>query len=187
MSEHRKTDFQQADAFIRTRFSLAQVIFGLITFAVALILASQLGSQAKFFDNLAPEKQPGLWPALSIAGMLAFGFFQILQYWFSRTMLTEPGFTTEAAVWLRALEFVVWFMVYVAAVPVIGYLPATLVFAVLLTLRLGYRGRRMLGASLLCGIAVVLLFKSFLQVKIPGGMIYEGLPPALRNFMILYF
>jgi len=186
MSERRKTDFQQADAFFRTQFSLAQVVFGLITFVVALALASQLGTQAKFFDNLALEKQPGLWPALSIAGMLVFGFFQVLQYWFSRTMLTEPGFRSEATVWVRALEYVIWFMAYVAAVPVTGYLPATLLFAVLLTARLGYRSRRMIGAALLCGLAIVLLFKSFLQVKIPGGMIYDTLPPALRNFMILY-
>ena len=33
----------------------------------------------------------------------------------------------------------------------------------------------------------VLVFKSMLSVKIPGGEIYEYLPAALRNFMILNF
>ena len=35
------------------------------------------------------------------------------------------------------------------------------------------------------GLFTVVLFKSLLQVKIPGGAVYEFLPGALRNFMIL--
>ena len=36
-------------------------------------------------------------------------------------------------------------------------------------------------------VLVVLIFKSFLQVKIPGAAIYEYLPGALRSFFILNF
>ncbi len=187
MSDFKGSKFQQADAFFTTRFSLAQVVFGLCTFVVALVLLSQIGSQAKFFDNLAFEKQPGLWPLISILGMLVFGFFQVIQYWMHRAILSEPTFTSEAVVWFRALEFAAWFMVYVALVPITGYLPTTLIFAGLLTLRLGYKSVRMVTAALLCGLALVLLFKSFLQVKIPGGMVYDYLPAAFRNFMIVYF
>ena len=35
--------------------------------------------------------------------------------------------------------------------------------------------------------AIVVIFKAFLQVKIPGGGIYEALPSALRSFMLTYF
>jgi hypothetical protein len=37
------------------------------------------------------------------------------------------------------------------------------------------------------GFSIVVIFKSFLEVKIPGGAIYELLPNALRSFFILNF
>ena len=45
------------------------------------------------------------------------------------------------------------------------------------------------GIGLLCIMVavIVLLFKSFLQVKLPGGRIYEVLPDGLRSFMLTYF
>lgn len=91
----------------------------------------------------------------------------------------------EAKVWLSALEWAAWFLAYVVLVPVLGYLPMTLIFAPLLTWRMGYRSRRILWASVIFGVIVVLVFKAFLQVKIPGAVVYEYLPGALRNFFIL--
>jgi hypothetical protein len=57
---------------------------------------------------------------------------------------------------------------------------------VLLALRLGYNAR-MAAWSAVGGLATVLLFKTFLSVKVPGGAIYEYLPNGLRAFMITYF
>ncbi|WP_421704825.1 tripartite tricarboxylate transporter TctB family protein [Aliiroseovarius sp.] len=91
----------------------------------------------------------------------------------------------EAKVWLSVFEWAGWFLAYVVLVPVLGYLPMTLVFAPLLTWRMGYRSRRMLWASVIFGVLVVLIFKAFLQVKIPGAMVYEYLPGSIRNFFIL--
>ncbi len=93
----------------------------------------------------------------------------------------------EVKIWLSVFEWAGWFLAYVFLVPVVGYLPTTLVFAPLLTWRLGYRGQKMLWASLLFALSIVLIFKSFLQVKIPGAMIYDYLPGALRSFFILNF
>ena len=45
----------------------------------------------------------------------------------------------------------------------------------------------MMLAAVLFGLATVVVFKSFLSVKIPGGMIYEYLPGAIRTFFILNF
>ena len=41
--------------------------------------------------------------------------------------------------------------------------------------------------ALLAIIAVVVIFKTLLQVKVPGGAIYELLPTALRSFFLTYF
>jgi hypothetical protein len=51
---------------------------------------------------------------------------------------------------------------------------------------MGYRSRLMMGISAAFAVFVVLLFKAFLSVKIPGGMVYEYLPGELRSFFILY-
>ncbi len=85
------------------------------------------------------------------------------------------------------LEWAAWFLVYVWLVPIIGYLPMTLIFAPVLTWRMGYRTRLVLWSSVAFGFLVVVVFKSLLQVKIPGGALYEILPGALRNFFILNF
>ena len=93
----------------------------------------------------------------------------------------------EVLTWLRAGEYVLWFMAYVYAVPTVGYLPCTIIFTVLLALRMGYRKASTLGWAALAGILIVVVFKSLLQVKIPGAAAYEYLPDGLRNIMIVYF
>jgi hypothetical protein len=77
-------------------------------------------------------------------------------------------------------------MVYVYAIPVIGYLLATVTFCVLLTFRIGYRGRA-LGVAAVFGLLVVLVFKAGFNVKIPGGAIYEYAPDGMRYFLLRYF
>ncbi len=89
--------------------------------------------------------------------------------------------------WARALEFLLWFLIYVQAVPIIGYLPATVLFTVLLAARQGYRSRRQLTTAAAVGVGIVLVFKTGLSVRIPGGAIYEYLPQTLRNIAIIYF
>ncbi|WP_299345018.1 tripartite tricarboxylate transporter TctB family protein [uncultured Maritalea sp.] len=177
---------QRVEDYFSSPYSSALVWFGVCTFLVAVFLASQLGTQAKFFDGMPIEKQPGLWSAIGIVGMLIFGFFQMLQFWFHRNGLQAPGFVPEVLTWLRAGEYVLWFMAYVYLVPIVGYLPVTVGFLMLMTWRLGYRSRAHFAFAVLTGVLIVLVFKSFLQVKIPGGVTYEYLPDAVRSFFILY-
>lgn len=89
--------------------------------------------------------------------------------------------------WFRSVEYALWFMAYVLVVPYIGYLIATMLVCYLLALRSGYRSKAMLSASVVGGVLVVVLFKSMLQVKVPGGLIYEYLPGTFRSFMLTYF
>ena len=97
------------------------------------------------------------------------------------------GRWVEIGFWLRSIEYALWFMAYVLAVPKTGYLLATLLFAVAITMRAGYRQWRFAGAAALTGLVVVVVFKSLLQVKVPGGQLYEILPTGLRAFMLTYF
>ena len=57
-------------------------------------------------------------------------------------------------------------------VPILGYLPSTVLFAVFLALRTGFRGARTVGIAALFGVFVTVVFRAFLQVKIPAGDVY---------------
>jgi hypothetical protein len=150
----------------------------------SLFLLVRMPDQVKWFNKTKWSAQPALWPSVGVIGMAVFGGLHFYTRFRKDNWRREWA---EAAVWLRAFEFVGWFMLYVYSVPVIGYLPATLIMAPVLAFRMGYRSGRMLWSAAGVGFAIVLLFKAFLQVKIPGAMIYEYLPGGLRSFMILNF
>lgn len=165
----------------------AELIFALAAFAVGLFLLTQIGSQVTWSSSRSLINQPGFWPVMAIFGMVIFGASEMIVS-IRRFRNAAVGDIAEELIdWVKAIEFAGWFLVYVLAVPITGYLLSTLLFCVLLTWRLGYKSTPRLVAAALTGLAVVLVFKSMLSVKIPGGEIYEYLPAALRNFMILNF
>ena len=160
-----------------------QVLFFAGFLAFALLLLSLAGWQTRWVDGTKLFAQPRFWPVVALAIMAAFAALHLWRLKRRRLIALD---WQEAKVWVQPLEYLVWFMAYVWAVPIIGYLLASLIFPPLLTYRLGYRDRRLLVASVLFGLATVLIFKGFLSVRIPGAMIYEFLPSAWRSFFILY-
>lgn len=174
----------------------AVTVFAACALLFACVLLAQAGWQLKWLAGAALHKQPGFWSALALAGMAVFALLCLARRRIaasSTATATEPSATPGASPsrtlrdWLGPAEYAGYFLAYVFAVPRLGYLLATLLGVLLLTLRLGYRSRRMLCCAALFSVAVVVLFKSLLQVKIPGGAWYAWLPDAARNFMTLYF
>ena len=147
----------------------------------ALFLLSQIAVETAPAKSGNIVAQPRFWPAVGTVTMVTFAIPHLLLQWRSRL----PGRLAETRVWLGSVEFCLWFMLYVAAVPVTGYLAATLAFTVLLAIREGYRDRKSIIAAAGIGFAIVFVFKSLLSVRIPGGAVYEYLPSGLRSFMIL--
>ena len=159
-----------------------QLLFALVFLVAALLLLSQLGSQTKWVKRTEFFAQPRFWPSVAVGGMV---LFSALHLWkLPRKRFAKPDFI-EWRIWLFALEWVIWFLIYVMVVPVVGYLPTTAAFVPLLVWRIGYRDRKLLWISVGFAALVVILFKTLLQVKIPGGALYEYLPGALRSFFIL--
>lgn len=163
-----------------TTFNAAFLVF-------SLFLLSQMWSQTTWADGQIFAAQPGFWPRLAVIGM---ALFSALNLYFSirdpNAQERSAGLGEEVVLWARSVEFGLWFMAYVFATPAIGYMPASIAFAVALALRVGYRSGGALLWAAVAGAATVLLFKSFLQVKIPGGSIYESLPDGLRSLFVLY-
>jgi len=159
-----------------------QVVFAVAFFGLSALLLSMIGDQTRWVPKTQFAAQPRFWPAIGLGVMVVFGG---LYLWYLPWRRTQRADWAELRKWGTVIEYALWFMAYVLLVPIIGYLPMTLIFVPALTWRMGYRSRRMLGIAVVFGFIVVVLFKSFLSVRIPGGAIYEYLPGALRSFFIL--
>lgn len=153
-----------------------------VIFAAGLL--SMMGWQTSWLDGRGLAAQPRLWPSISLGGMVLFGGTLWLR---TRQMVRTPGRWREAGVWALSLEFVGWYVLYVLAIPILGYLLSTILFCTLLTMRLGYRSRLAILSALGFALFVVLTFKAAFNVRIPGGAIYEFAPDGLRYILIRYF
>jgi len=161
-----------------------QIYFSVVFFLVGLLLLSQITRQTRWVENTQLFAQPRFWPAAGLIGIVLLGGLYLYKLpWRNITVQDR----IEIRIWVSTLEYVCWFLGYVVVVPVIGYLPATLIFAPLLSWRIGYRSKKMLWISAMFGFATVLLFKTMLSVQIPGGLLYEYFPTMLRSIFIQYF
>ncbi|MEM1073387.1 MAG: tripartite tricarboxylate transporter TctB family protein [Pseudomonadota bacterium] len=160
------------------------LVFAVIFLLFSLFLVLNVQSQTTWATNTKLLAQPAIWPYAAVITMVMFSALHLI------SSLVSPaieGRWREVGFWIRSVEFAGWFMIYVILVPQLGYLPASVVFAVALTFRVGYRSTGHLLSAAGFGALVVLIFKSLLQVKVPGGALYEVLPDALRSLMLTYF
>ncbi len=165
----------------------AELLVAVALTIFAIFLLGMITSQVKYFHSKPFYKQPGLWAGIGLVGMVLSGIFYTIMLWIKRFRLSnkQPSFSTELKLWASSVEYFAWFMGYVFSVPWIGYLAATIMLSLLLTIRLGYRKLKFYLAAVFTATAIVVIFKSLLQVKIPGAAVYEYLPDTIRNFFIL--
>ena len=154
---------------------------------LSLLLIVNIGNETKWVKGVKFIAQPRFWPGLCLIGMAVCSIALAYRLYKPGDQPNQAKVWQEVGLWLRPIEYVIYFMIYVFAVGKIGYLFSTLLFCPALAFRCGYRGRKYFVAALLFGLSVVLFFKTFLQIKIPGGALYEYFPDAIRNFMILNF
>lgn len=160
-----------------------EILFSALMILLGGILLAALPWQTTWLDGRDLAAQPRLWPALSLGGVILFAAMHFaLRLQAART----PGRWREGLAWLLSLEYIAYYMVYVWAIPVIGYLLATICFCIGLTYRVGYRGNA-LWVALLFALFVVLTFKTGFNVKIPAGAIYEYAPESIQYMLIRYF
>ncbi len=158
-------------------------VFACLFLAISAFLLSQIHTEAPWLPGVRIFEQPAFW---SLVSLVLMTFFAVLHLAGSLLSPRMPGRREEVLQWVFSLEYVIWFMIYVFAVPRLGYLPTTIVFAALLGLRTGYRSIRAIGSLVLLAAVIVVVFKAFLQVKIPGGTLYHLLPNGVRSFMLSY-
>ena len=173
----------------REEYQAGDLVFAMLMLFIVLVLLVSIPFETKWFDGVPLVKQPRLWPTFCLVGMALFGFLYSIQIWqnYKFQLGQVQGELNELSSWLRPLEFVFYFVLYVWSVPLAGYLLSTLLFFSLLTIRAGYRTLLMFWVSLATGFGIVVVFKSLLQVKIASGAIYDYLPDGWATFFMIYF
>lgn len=107
--------------------------------------------------------------------------------WRKRFLLPTSAYY-ELTKYVAALEYVAYFIGYTLIVPVLGYLVSTLLLGTFLTWRLGYRSKAWIAIGVASSFAVVVVFRTMLQIKTPVSIwLYDQLPSATRAFMLTYF
>lgn len=160
------------------------IVFAWIVLIVSVFLLLQIFDQTAWRNGGKLFAQPRFWPAVSLSCMVVFAAFHLLGSALSERL---HGRWQEVWLWVTSLEYAGWFILYALVVPYVGYLPSTVLFAMGLALRVGYRKVSTLMAAAVSGVVIVLLFKTFLKVNLPSGLIYESLPDGLRQIMLTYF
>ena len=160
------------------------IVFATVFLAISLFLLSQIVDQTAWRNGGKLFAQPRFWPAVALTGMTFFAAFHLLS-----SMLSDriSGRWQEVWLWITSLEYAGWFIAYAMVVPYVGYLPTTIVFAVALTLRAGYRRTSAIVTAAVAAVVIVVLFKTMLKVNPPSGLMYESLPDGLRQIMLTYF
>jgi hypothetical protein len=178
------TRIRTMKALFRRNRRPGDIVFAWAFLALSAFLLIRLGDQTATKAGARLFAQPWFWPAVSLTGMTAFAALHL-----AGSALSEriAGRWREVATWAASLEYAGWFIAYAVAVPQLGYLSATVIFAVLLALRAGYCSARMLTAAGLSAIVVVVVFRTLLRVNLPAGAIYEHLPEGLRQIMLTNF
>lgn len=165
-----------------------QWCYAIITFALAIFFFVSIPYQTTYFEGLPWFKQPQTWPGIAIIGMLLSGVGHLiyLLYYFKEQDIALT-IRAELMLLIRAFEISIWFSVYILAVDYLGYLPSSLLFTLFMTYRMGYKQKYFYIYAVLLAIAIVIIFKGFLQVNIPGGESYDYLPQYLQRIAKTYF
>ena len=137
-------------------------------------------------------KQSWVAPMICLAIFVPAALFNLRGSWketaWRKRFLLPTSAYFELTKYVAALEFVAYFIGYTLIVPILGYLVSTVLLGSFLTWRLGYRTRRWTLIGLASSLAVVVVFRSFLQIKTPLNIwLYDQLPSATRAFMLTYF
>ena len=137
-------------------------------------------------------KQSWVVPVICLSLLVPAALVNLYGSWKVRRWRQRFRLPTDASYetykYLAALEYVGYFVLYTLIVPLLGYLFSTLLLGVFLTWRLGYRTPKWLLTGFISSLAVVIIFRSFLQIKTPLNIwLYDYFPTGMRAFMLTYF
>tara|TARA_B100001996_G_scaffold282816_1_gene223135 strand:- start:207 stop:893 length:687 start_codon:yes stop_codon:yes gene_type:complete len=196
ISKERKFKVENLFEFKRITGDLTlSIIFLLFVVFLLIYFNSESGWSARDLNQKRVGKilkQQWVGPLMCMVILLPATILNTLEafkaYKKSKRLLLPNKIMYEMTQWIRSLEFILYFLVYTFSITVLGYLISTLIFAVFLTYRLGYRTKKWIFISLFSSFIVVLIFRTILQIKTPVNIwLYKFFPENLEVFMKIYF
>jgi hypothetical protein len=185
--------------FFKFKRQHGDLVVSLVFFLIVLVLLYFFNTESGFEDRKLPQKRFGKilkqgWVTPAIA-MFFLTIAVSINLWISyknavnsKRLHLPKRLTKELLHWFKALEFVGYFMLYTFGISFFGYLLSTILLAVGLTYRLGYRSLKWIGISFTTAVVIVLIFRTFLKIKTPIYVtLYEMLPPTAEAFMKTHF
>jgi hypothetical protein len=165
------------------------VIFTAVSVALLLAIgiATKAGSSKADWWTV-----PGFAPGVALSVLV---IANLLTLWRELADLRARPATVEEraeawdcfAGWLRPLEFLAYYGVYVWAIQHIGYFPASIVFVTWLLIRVGLgQPRWILWGALFC-VALVGVFRAGLGVWMPAPEFYDLFPEGMRTALMRWF
>ena len=136
--------------------------------------------------------QPALMPSLAIGLMVLSSAYLLLQYIMKLRNNTElrvdgQAVTAEVIEWFKPLEFFIYYGLYIWLLGLIGYFLSSLIFIVILSMRVGLRNARWMLVAFLTALALVALFRWGLKVWVPVSELYDLFPKNSRIFLMRNF
>lgn len=136
--------------------------------------------------------QPALMPSLAIGLMVLSSAYLLLKYILTlranaQLRPNNQAATQEVIEWLKPLEFFVYYCLYIWLLGLIGYFLSSLIFIVILSVRVGLRNTRWMITALLTALALVALFRWGLKVWVPVSDLYDLFPKDVRIFLMRNF
>lgn len=136
--------------------------------------------------------QPWLMPGVALS-ILALS--NLMTLWKDISDLRARPPTAEEAAegwqallgWLRPLEFLAYYGLYVFFVQHLGYFPSTLLFVMFLLWRVGLTAPKWIISGLGLVIFMIGVFRYGLGVWMPAPEIYQYFPEAIRTALIRWF
>jgi nitrate reductase gamma subunit len=89
--------------------------------------------------------------------------------------------------WLRPVEFLAYYGIYIYAIQHIGYFPATLAFIMFLMVRVGLTAPRWIIAGIGTSLFMIGVFRMGLGVWMPAPELYDLFPDTVRSRLIRWF
>ena len=145
------------------------IVSALVTFAVGLFLVIQAGElPAGFSGTLGADVFPR-WLGI---GIMALSLIQIIFEFFPK-LRSQGGIAWPEAKWGKQVIYVALaIIVYLAALDFLGFSLGTFLLTVFLIRILGqYKWLTILGVSLLSTALCTTVFKIWLDVQLPGGLL----------------
>jgi nitrate reductase gamma subunit len=183
MSEQAETQTNRIEGFALT----------LLFSALSVTLLASIGIATRWGPETAGWwTRPMLMPGIALVLLVAANLMTLARD--LADLRANPPTVAERAEgralllgWLQPVEFLAYYGIYVFAIQHAGYFPSTLIFIMVLLVRVRLTTPRWIIAGVGAALFMVAVFRVGLGVWMPAPELYEYFPDGVRSALIRWF